>query len=286
MSSLTRLGTTAAAAIAVLIPCAICADTVYLKNGAWIDGRVRARTDKILEVEIGKIGKIEIDVAEVHEIEKNNRTGDDITRQDARELERLGLLKDTQKPVPVLDDEKEPAEKDDDKEAKEPEKDAKAEKDEKSDDAPPSDSKGEEIDAALKERIEQLIHDLKRQKAQPRVRAERHLKSIGAPAVPFLTPLLEDESELTRIAAARLLSEMGDETVIEPCIEALLDSNEHVRELANKTLEKVTHENFGFQAQASPRRRELARDKWRKWWESEKAELEKDRALIKGTKKS
>jgi len=284
MSSLTRLGATATALVAVLIPCALSADTVYLKNGAWIDGRVRARTDKVLEVEIGKIGKIEIDVAEVHEIEKNNRTGDDITRQDTRELERLGLLKDVQKPAALIADEKEPVEKDDEKEAKEPEKDAKA--DEKAADAHPSDSKGEEIDPALKERIEQLIHDLKRQKAQPRVRAERHLKAIGAPAVPFLTPLLEDESELTRIAAARLLSEIGDETVIEPCIEALLDSNEHVRELVNKTLEKVTHENFGFQAQASPRRRELARDKWRKWWEAEKAQVEKDQSLIKGAKKS
>ena len=288
MSPLTRLGMTAAAAAAVLIPCALAADTVYLKNGAWIDGRVRARNDKVLEVEIGKIGRIEIDVAEVHEIEKNNRTGDDITRQDARELERLGLLKEVQKPVALIDDDKAKAEKDDEKKDEEPEKSAKAEKDDKGekDDAAPSDAKGEDVDPALKERIEQLIHDLKRQKAQPRVRAERHLKAIGAPAVPFLAPLLQDESELTRISAARLLSEIGDETIIEPCIEALLDSNEHVRELANKTLEKVSHESFGFQAQSSPRRRELARDKWRKWWESEKAQLEKDQALLKGAKKS
>jgi hypothetical protein len=293
MSPLTRLGTTAAAAVAVLLPCAVSADTVYLKNGAWIDGRVRARNDKILEVEIGKIGKIEIDITEVHEVEKNNRTGDDLTRQDAKELERLGLLKEVQKPVALLDEGKETEdkedksdEKEDGKEDEEPEKDAKSKKTDKADDASSSESKGEDLDPALKERIEQLIHDLKRQKAQPRVRAERHLKAIGAPAVPFLLPLLEEESELTRIGAARLLSEIGDETAIEPCIEALLDSNEHVREFANKTLEKVTHENFGFQAQASPRRREQARDKWRKWWDAEKAEYEKDQKLIQGGKKS
>ncbi len=33
------------------------ADTVYLKNGAWIDGRARVRGD-IVEIEIGKLGKV------------------------------------------------------------------------------------------------------------------------------------------------------------------------------------------------------------------------------------
>ena len=72
---------------------------------------------------------------------------------------------------------------------------------------------------------------------------------------------------------------MGDESVIEACIEALTDSNEFVRDFAGKTLERVTHEDFGYQPEASPRRREQAQEKWRKWWASEKDELEKSRGL-------
>jgi len=60
---------------ASLIDPGLRADTVYLKNGAWIDGTVRARDEQIVEVQIGEVGKIEIKVEDIYEIEKNNRTG-------------------------------------------------------------------------------------------------------------------------------------------------------------------------------------------------------------------
>ena len=41
----------------------ISADTVYLKNGAWIDGIVRARNEKVVEIEIGKIGDLSSRIA-------------------------------------------------------------------------------------------------------------------------------------------------------------------------------------------------------------------------------
>jgi hypothetical protein len=260
-------------ALSIAFPAVLFGDTVYLKNGAWIDGRVRARNEKLLEIEIGKIGKIEIPVEEIHEIEKNNRTGEDISAQDRRELERLGLLKDAKKAAPA------PAEE---KSAETPGEDS-SEAQGDGEGKPAAETLGpqvpSDIEPALKERIEQLVADLQRQKPQFRVRAERHLKAIGAPALPFLVPLVKNDSELTRVAVLRIFYEIGDDSVIEACIESLLDPNEYVRDYANKTLERVTKESFGYQSQASPRRRELARDKWRKWWNEEKAEIEKNRAL-------
>jgi hypothetical protein len=245
-------------------------DTVYLKNGAWIDGRVRARNDKILEIEIGKIGRMEIAVEDIHEIEKNSRTGEEYAQKELAELKRLGLVKDTKGPDPK--EAAAPEAEDEEKAGAEPA--AAKKRPERKDDADEP-----EIDPALKQRIEELVSDLERQKTQFRVRAERHLKAIGTPALPYLIPIAKSNSELTRVAVMRLFHEMGDESVIEPCIDALTDSNEFVRDYAGKTLERVTREDFGYQSEASPRRRELAQEKWRKWWASEQEELEKSRAL-------
>src|SRR5690606_11551594 len=82
----------------------------------------------------------------------------------------------------------------------------------------------DEVDPKLRDEITQLVHDLTREKPKHRVRAERRLKAIGAPAVPFLLPLATHESEAVRIATFRLFSEVGDESVIDVSIAALTDS--------------------------------------------------------------
>jgi hypothetical protein len=285
-------------AIAALIPCIACvlaspleADTVYLKNGSWIDGRVRARNQKVVEIEIGKIGKMEINAEEIYEIEKNNRTGEESYARKAeeernllrftREGKRGGAVKggaDTQ--------EEGEGETEAPSEGGPPAKDAGAKKGETPKPpvppvAPPQakDNEKSKIDPELKARIEGLVADLQRQKPQYRTRAERHLKAIGQPALPFLLPLVTSDQELTRISVFHLFYDFGDESVIEACIEALLDDNEYARDYANKALQRVTHEDFGFEAGASPRRRENAQEKWKKWWENEKQELAKERAL-------
>lgn len=277
------------------------ADTVYLKNGAWIDGRVRSRNDKVVEIEIGRIGKMEINVEEIHEIEKNHRTGDeayDRTKEEKDEGGVFRLTKEGKKTGEKKDglaakDPEEDASDSDSAESKEPSPkgpkslDPRKGTKKKSSDGEPGGSKekaganetASKIDPELKARIVELVQDLERQKTQVRVRAERHLKAIGAPALPFLIPLSSHDSDLTRIAVMRLFNEFGDESVVEPLIEALSDSSEYVRDLANKSLLRITHEDFGFQSQATPRRRENAQEKWKKWWEKEKESLAKDQNL-------
>ena len=51
------------------------ADTVYLKNGAYIDGIVTARSETLLTITIGQIGKLEVAMEDVIRVEKNSRTG-------------------------------------------------------------------------------------------------------------------------------------------------------------------------------------------------------------------
>lgn len=239
------------------------ADTVYLKNGAWIDGRARTRGD-IVEIEIGKLGKVEVKLEEVYEIERNNRTGE-YNERSGREApaDRPGEPPAGSARSGSAED-GEPADG-----AGKPE--TGTEKASPSSDSPSSsEEESSEIDPELKSKIEQLVLDIQRQKAQYRVRAERQLKSIGAPVVPFVVPLCRNASELTRIAAFRILEEVGDDRAIEACLDGLSDSNEYARDYANKALRRITGQDFGFVAVAAPRRREFAEAKWREWWEREK----------------
>ncbi|MGH9361505.1 MAG: HEAT repeat domain-containing protein, partial [Thermoanaerobaculia bacterium] len=138
-----------------------------------------------------------------------------------------------------------------------------------------------EIDPELKQRIEELIEELKRQKPRNRVQAERHLEAIGQPAIPFLIPVAKNKSDLVRIAVLRLFHSFGDDQVIEVAIEGLLDDNEYVRDYANRTLKRVSGEDFGFQPNASPRRREVAQRKWLERWDKEKKLHANERKMSK-----
>ncbi len=255
------------------------ADTVLLRNGAWIDGIVKLRTDTYIELQIGSIGKIILPLEDVYSIEKNNRTGADIGKtyvEPKGKTERLGLQPKV-KPNTERGDtpEESSGNESSERSSEDVEKDGKG--GEIPDSLPPSDVS--DLNPELKERIEELVQELQRQKARNRVRAERHLKAIGQPAIPFLIPIARHESELTRIAVMRLFESFGDDQVIEIAINRLLDENEYVRNHANKTLKRISGEDFRFHANASPQRREEAYKKWKEWWEGEKELLEKDRKL-------
>ena len=262
-------------------------DTVFLKNGALIDGVVKHRDDSGVVLQIGQIGQLDIATEDIFLIEKNRRVGGELLKSRLDSRTRVDLLEKEKDKLPASDskDSKDGArgkgrEGDGDDESRDPDADDALEDGENDgivEDAPVLGEEEESIDPELKKRIGKLVKDLDRQKRRYRVRAERHLKAIGRPAVPFLVPLASSERDLTRVAVMRLFYSFGDDRVIEPSIEALVDVNEYVREYANRTLVRITGENFGFHHRATPRRRELSQRKWKGWWKAELAELEESR---------
>lgn len=251
------------------------ADTVYLKNGNWIDGIVEPRDGNSIVLVIGDMGRLEIDKEDIYEIEKNSRTGSrarlPVDDRDV-DLDVGGGGDDDEKSGENVkqasgDGSGEGGQGNQGDEVGE--EGGEGETGESGDTDPETDS----LDPELKSRIEKLVADLQRQKSKFRVRAERHLRAVGAPSIPFLLPVATHESDLVRVSVFRLFHNCGDESVIEVAISALLDSNEHVRDYAHRTLQRVTEEDFGYKPLASPRRREYAHKKWETWWEEEKAAL-------------
>jgi len=260
-----------------LLATPLVADTVYLKNGAWIDGIVRARNERVATIEIGRIGKLEILVEDIHEIEKNSRTGDHYeVPTDGRKLD-IAHVTETGKKKGENENKETDKQK---KEDGEPEEEDGEDADEDAEWEPPFEE--EDIDPKLKERIEDLVKDLDRQKSRYRVRAERYLKAIGPPSLPYILPLASSDRSLTRVAVFRLFYDFGDDRVIDSCIDGLLDASEYVRSYARKVLKRITQQDFGYIPSAAPRRRELAQKKWAKWWDEEKKELAAIKKLSDG----
>ena len=267
------------------------ADTVFLKNGAYIDGLVASRSSRSITIKIGAIGRLEVSMEDVVRVEKNSRTGSQsYVPVDERELP--DFVKEKNRATASDQGEDGEGEQGDaEGSSEEGEKsDGGAEVGESSDGEEGEEGKEgkdeeKELDPELKADIETLVKDLQRHKSKHRRRAERKLQRIGAPAVPFLLPLVARGGDLTRITALRLVSqhaEKGDPEVIEVCLKALIDENYFVRDYAAKTLRRLTSQSFGYKANAGNRLRKRAERKWRKWWTAEKERLEDEAEEEKG----
>ena len=77
----------ALACVAAFFAPAARGDTIYLKNGSWIDGVATSRDESVL-VRIGNVGQVEIPLDEVYAIERNSLTGSEASvAVEARELQ-------------------------------------------------------------------------------------------------------------------------------------------------------------------------------------------------------
>jgi hypothetical protein len=231
----------------------VLADTVFLYNGTAIDGVIQARHEASVELQIGEIGRIFIDLEVIESIEKNDRDGS----EQSSSLSVAGKRQDVTSVA----------------EANAPEADPEAVKDDEFAElgAKRYLRKEDVEDPELREDIEKGIQELTRQRRRHRIRAERQLLAIGEPAVPFLVEIANHENHLVRMAIMRILRKVGNEAAIPAAIDRLEDDNEFVRDYAVQALRELTSENFGFKATAGEGRRKRAVAAWRSWYEDEKA---------------
>lgn len=227
------------------------ADTVYLRNGSSIDGVVLGKHEGQVIIQIGNLGRMEIPEKDVETIEKNARTGP--VNPDRGEKRKDDSVKELEK------------KKDREGKANKGVREATVE---------------DTIPKELEKEIQELVYDLTRQRSSTRTRAERKLSEIGKPAVSYVRAVTTHASDLTRIAAFRILKKTPLVESTEAAIVGLTDEERFVRKLAWETLQEITGENwvFPWDDSASDREREKAKVKWDAWWQVEKARLEKEAA--------
>lgn len=83
------------------------------------------------------------------------------------------------------------------------------------------------MSAQDQQNIELLIEHLHAPDLTVRHQAMVDLESIGAPAIPFLIPLLQDRSGVVRYHVAEILGEIADARAVPPLIQALDRMTEH-----------------------------------------------------------
>ncbi len=91
-----------------------------------------------------------------------------------------------------------------------------------------------------------------------------------AATIPYVAPLLRDKDVFIRMAAARVLGDLGAGGGVEPLIEALEDAELPVRESAADALRRITQRPLEFDAQASDAERSKRVKALREWWAKER----------------
>lgn len=259
-------------------------DTVFLINGTTIDGIIQARHKTNIELQIGKIGRIYIDVEAIASIEKNDRDGSINHKNLSMEGKRKDVAELEDAVAKALADKK---------------KENQADQETQDVDLPKAYLKKSDVPADVAEEVKKLLYDLQRSKSRYRVRAERKLLALGEPCVPFLKDVAGHENPLVRSSVLRILEKTGNRSAIPVCLEMLADENEFVREQAAKALKAMTGEKLPFQADAPEKVYSRQADAWHEWYRkdlereeeareqaalAEKLQAEREKAIEKAKK--
>jgi hypothetical protein len=238
------------AAILVAVICAAaCGDTIVLKNGGRLYGKIIKEDDKEITIELPNKGEIIVPRKQVMSIQRDERTGPKIPPPSESPL------------MPAQPEKKKPQEG--------------TEKKEEAAKPAPKEEKEEELDPELKQRIDTLVHQLGRNKSGFRSNARAELAKIGKPAVPALIKALESGNTWRGGGAAQVLGNIGDERATEPLIAQLRDTDRHVRKHMIEALRKIAKQNFGYDPEADASARDTAVKKWEEWWQKKKEEEKK-----------
>jgi hypothetical protein len=114
----------------------------------------------------------------------------------------------------------------------------------------------------------------KLQSPDPAVRfeaADELLRSKNALVLPFLLPMTNDSDAFVRRLAVDGLRDWKHAEVVEALLAAMADADENVRDTAWSSLKQVTGQKFAFETTASKDARARAIQRWRDWWDKNKA---------------
>ncbi|MFH1421627.1 MAG: HEAT repeat domain-containing protein [Planctomycetota bacterium] len=222
----------------------VSADTVTLKNGGKLHGKVIMETEKEVVIEVAGSGTITIPKKDYISVEKNEKDA---------EIPKTSWVTEDKPTEP----QKEPAETTPGEEPLKPEE--------------------KPISPELKAKIDELIFQLSHRKASWRSNAKAELAKIGKPAVDALIIALKQGTLWQRQAAADLLGTIGDKKAIEPLIGALSDQDTLVCKGAVSSLSSLTNQDFAVDHKSPPAERQEAVDKWKKWLEKKKQEEEESK---------
>jgi hypothetical protein len=120
-----------------------------------------------------------------------------------------------------------------------------------------------------------LLAELASESVSARWQAITALGETRDPAIaPHVLPSLKDADIFIRVAAARVLGDVGNPAAVEPLIEALADDVGTVRDAAYLALKSITKRDLPFDPESEDEGERGRRIKaWREWWAKERSKF-------------
>jgi hypothetical protein len=120
-----------------------------------------------------------------------------------------------------------------------------------------------------------LLADLSNESVSVRWQAITALGETHDPAIaPHVVPALHDPDIFIRVAAARVLGDVGNPVAVDSLIDALADDVGTVRDAAYLALKAITKRDLPFDPETEDENERNRRIKaWREWWEKERSKL-------------
>ncbi|MCZ6688782.1 MAG: HEAT repeat domain-containing protein [Planctomycetota bacterium] len=229
-----------------LLPVLAVADTITLKNGDVIEGKIVSKDDKEIVIQIGKTGRITFTMDRIEKIVEDNKTGSShgktgvkgrkIPPKPEKKLEPRKPRKPQPKKTPEIPAADNPY----------------------IDKSPPN--------PAISQRATQQIQRL-RMRPRFKNRARNALRQMGKEAGRALIRGLRDESPKARREVAMLLGGIEYMPAVPYLIHNSLDDDDvGVRAAAAETLRKLTKKSLRYFPESLPRLRKGAVQRWKDWW--------------------
>jgi hypothetical protein len=115
--------------------------------------------------------------------------------------------------------------------------------------------------------IQDEVRELSRERTRNRVRAERHLISMGSAVLPYLAAVAGHPFELTRRSVQRIVRDIDDVRGAPLAVAALNDSDEWVRVLAHEALAALLPSDISYDPKGSEKERLEAQASYRALWQ-------------------
>lgn len=220
------------------------ADSIYLKNGNILEGKIVKSNEEKVWISLGGKAQIVVEQSEIEKIERDEKDGDDYFKRKGGVRGRDGYNPYGKKGGGAG---------------------------EESGENPYVDN--EEVDEETQARIDILIRDLTtRQDNRFVVRAKNKLTAIGFPAGKSLVQVMGDPQPKVRQRIAEILRDIGYKPATPNLIGSYLgDENGFTRQASIEGLEKFTGKRFGYNPYDPLPVRERAVERWKAWWVEEEA---------------
>ena len=224
------------------------ADTLHLKNGDVIEGKIISQDDDELVIQIGKSGKMTFSLDQIEKIVKDNKTG---------ESHGSGIKGRKRDPLKKKPPRKKP----------DPKRTPKGSPKKPLADNPYIDT------SKFDPRADQMARGyIRRLTTKPkfRNRGRNALRNMGVKAGRPLLQLLSSDNAALRREGATLLGEIGYKPAVPRLLRlGLRDVDTTVRSASVASIRTLAKQNFKYFPNAVPRLRDDALKRWDKWWAGE-----------------